>query len=104
MPVIAQGELLAGIEAAANPSRRAALRTWYEQTINEVTEVLPVNSAVAERYAQVYSALRKAGTPISSNDMWIAAIALTHDLIVVTADRAFDFVPGLKAEDWSGSR
>ena len=103
MPVIAQGELLAGIEAAASPARQAALLVWYKRTVNEVTEVLPVTSAVAEQYARIYSTLRKAGTPISSNDMWIAAIALAHDLIVVTADRDLEFVPGLLVEDWSKS-
>ena len=103
MPVIAQGELLAGIEAATSPARQAALLVWYKRTVNEVTEVLPVTSAVAEQYARIYSTLRKAGTPISSNDMWIAAIALAHDLIVVTADRDLEFVPGLLVEDWSKS-
>jgi tRNA(fMet)-specific endonuclease VapC len=101
MPVIAQGELLAGIEAAASPSRKAALRIWDEKTVNEVTEVLPVTSAVAEQYARIYASLRRAGTPISSNDIWIAAIAFANDLIVVTADRDLDVVPGLRTENWS---
>ncbi len=101
MPVIAQGELIAGIEVAGNPARRAALREWYERTIHGVAEVLPITSEVAEQYGRIFGTLRKAGIPISSNDIWIAAIAATHDLILVTSDQDFSRIPGLTIENWT---
>jgi predicted nucleic acid-binding protein len=58
MPVIVQGELLAGIDVAGSPARRAALRVWYQHTIHEVAEVLPITSEAAEEYACIFGILR----------------------------------------------
>ncbi|MGH8499346.1 MAG: PIN domain-containing protein [Methylococcales bacterium] len=49
----------------------------------------------------IRATLEKAGTPIGANDLWIAAHALTEDLVLVTNNlREFDRVPGLNAENW----
>ena len=40
--------------------------------------------------------LKRAGTPIPDNDLWIAALAMEHDLALVTRDRHFDKVPQLR--------
>jgi len=47
-------------------------------------------------YAAVRLELRKAGTPIPSNDVWIAALCRQHSLPVVSRDRHFDAAPGLR--------
>jgi predicted nucleic acid-binding protein len=44
--------------------------------------------------------LKRAGTPIPSNDVWIAALCRQHSLPVVSRDRHFDAVPGLKRLHW----
>jgi tRNA(fMet)-specific endonuclease VapC len=44
--------------------------------------------------------LRKAGPPIPAVDMMIAAIARANNLVLVTADRHFDLISGLKVENW----
>jgi tRNA(fMet)-specific endonuclease VapC len=45
--------------------------------------------------------LRRAGTPIGPNDLWIAAQALAEDLTLVTGnEREFARVPGLRVENW----
>lgn len=44
-------------------------------------------------YSQVYVQLRKQGTPIPTNDLWIAALVLQHDLILCSRDNHFDFLP-----------
>lgn len=75
MPVIAQAELLVGIELAASEPRKQVLRALYEQVTAETTEILTITSQVAERYAHVFAALRRRGKPIPTNDLWIAAIA-----------------------------
>ncbi|MBX3434380.1 MAG: PIN domain-containing protein [Pirellulales bacterium] len=51
-------------------------------------------------YARIATALRKRGTPIPANDVWIAAQALQHSLTLDTRDEHFCKVPGLKL--WRG--
>jgi tRNA(fMet)-specific endonuclease VapC len=59
--------------------------------------VLPLDRTTAERYAAVYAALKKAATPIPTNDMWIAASAIQHGLALFSYDRHFRIVPGLRS-------
>ena len=54
-----------------------------------------MDALTAERHAEVYVALRAAGTPIPTNDMWIAASALQHGLPLLTFDLHFRGFPGL---------
>ncbi len=100
MPVVAQAELLAGVELIEEEGRRDRLRELYRFAVAQATEVLGITSQVAEQYAQIFADLRRKGTPIETNDMWIAAIAQVHDLILVTNDAGFRFVDGLTIEDW----
>ncbi|NBC30846.1 MAG: PIN domain-containing protein [Spirochaetes bacterium] len=55
----------------------------------------PLTLQTAEFYSYVYQQLRSEGTPIPTNDMWIAATALEHGLAVYTRDAHFAAVPGL---------
>ncbi len=43
--------------------------------------------------AALYVHLRKQGTPIPTNDIWIAALALEHSLVIYTRDAHFDHLP-----------
>ena len=62
---------------------------------------LPFDDSCAEIYGKVRADLAKAGTPISSNDLQIASIALANNLILVTHNvREFSRIEGLKIEDW----
>ncbi|MFA0744759.1 MAG: hypothetical protein LASZOEIN_001556 [Candidatus Fervidibacter sp.] len=101
MPVIVQGELLAGIELAASEAKKEELRRLYEQVLAQATEILPVTSEVAEWYARIFAQLRRKGKPIPINDIWIAAIALAYGLILVTSDEHFQHIDGLQVEDWT---
>ena len=101
MPVVAQAELLAGVELATGLKRRKELRKLYENAVAQAIEILDVTSAVAEKFATIFSNLRRRGKPIETNDIWIAAIAQAHDLTVVTNDEHFKLVEMLKAEDWT---
>ena len=49
----------------------------------------------AEFYAHVYERLRRQGTPIPSNDIWIAAVAMEQGLALYSYDRHFDHVDGM---------
>ncbi|NNJ27568.1 type II toxin-antitoxin system VapC family toxin [Alienimonas chondri] len=66
--------------------------------------VIPLDEAIALRFAEVAAALRNAGTPKPTPDLLIAATALHHGLTMVTANRRdFDPVPGLPVEDWTAA-
>lgn len=52
------------------------------------------------KYAEVRSELKKAGTPIPANDGWIAALCRQHDLPLLSQDKHFDSVKGLRRVDW----
>lgn len=62
---------------------------------------LPFDDAAAEAYGRLRAALEKQGTLIGPNDLLIAAIALAHNVTLVTHNtREFECVPGLTLEDW----
>jgi tRNA(fMet)-specific endonuclease VapC len=52
-------------------------------------EIVSVDEGTADRYAAIVDSLRSAGTPIPTNDIWIAACAMQHGLRLVTMDRHF---------------
>ena len=62
---------------------------------------LPFDDDAASVYGDIRAYLAQQGTPIGSNDLQIAAIALNRNLILVTHNtREFSRVPGLSWEDW----
>ena len=99
--VISQGELLGGVESLPDGRRKAELRRLYEGVIGSAGLPIPIDAAIAERYSILVGQLKRAGRPIVTNDMWIAATALVHDLVVVTNDAHFEFVNGLRIENWA---
>ena len=59
------------------------------------TVVVPITADTAEWFATVKQQLRRKGTPIPINDVWIAASALEHGATLVSLDRHFENVDGL---------
>lgn len=57
--------------------------------------VLLPDRETAEQYARLFVQLRRTGTPVPTNDLWIAALALQHGLRVLTRDRHFARIPQL---------
>lgn len=64
-------------------------------------------SVVPKEAADYYASLKKhaeqQGTPLSENDLWIAATAMAFNAILVTADSDFQQIAGfgLQVEDWT---
>ncbi len=62
--------------------------------------VLSCDPQTARQYGQVKDKLRRKGRPIPENDIWVAAIALQHNLTLITRDAHFSEVERLKIETW----
>lgn len=58
-------------------------------------KIFPVDAETADYYAEVLLQLKKAGTPIPTNDIWIAACAFQHGYKVFTRDQHFEKIAGL---------
>lgn len=91
-------ELLKGAE-------RSSRKSDVLRRLDELCRVVPVRYAVnrtlCEHYAQQFTRLRAAGTPIGANDLWIACQALADDCTLVTNNTGeFARVAGLKMENW----
>ena len=61
----------------------------------DAREVLPCDLETARHYGVIENALRAKGRPIPANDVWSAALAQHHELIVVTRDAHFGEVDSL---------
>ena len=95
---ITEMELRYGL--AWNPRVTENKREAIMDTLASVT-ILPFNSAAAGQAAEIRALLKSQGTPIGPYDVLIAATALQHNLIMVTANqREFERVPGLRLENW----
>ena len=90
---IVAGEVRFGL--LNNPDMRGAARV--EGTLAQI-EARPFDGPCAPAYASIRLALR--GQEFGGNDMLIAAQAITYDATLVSADRGFERVDGLKLENW----
>jgi tRNA(fMet)-specific endonuclease VapC len=57
--------------------------------------VVFADEQTTHHYATLYRQLRRQGTPMPTNDLWIAAPALQHDLVLYARDEHFDHLPQL---------
>jgi tRNA(fMet)-specific endonuclease VapC len=85
---------------ALNPQRAQKVEPAIVSLLASVT-ILPFSTVEAEQAAQIRATLKSQGQPIGAYDVLIAATALQHKLLMVTANqREFDRVPGLQTETW----
>ena len=95
---ITVGEMVYG---AYLSSRREHFLRQLEERVWPNVRVLPFNQSAGETYGRLRAELEQAGTPLAEPDLRIAAIALTHNLTVITGNvRHFARVPGLRMENW----
>ena len=87
------GELLGGfaLGARAGANRRLLSRFLSSPRV----KLLGLAAETAEHYADVHAQLRRRGKPIPSNDMWVAASAREHGLVLFTRDIHFREIEGL---------
>ena len=89
------GEFKAGIDIATKKGRKA--KELLDEFLDDpAVMVVPCTDETADYYAMIYKALRERGTPLPTNDIWIAAAALEHGAVVLSGDSHFSRVPMLK--------
>ena len=93
LSMVVVGELLFGFRNGTCFERNA--KQLDEFLAIDRVSVLPVTRTTADRFGRSAAALRKAGTPIPSNDIWIAAHAFESSAELLTFDGHFATVPGL---------
>jgi tRNA(fMet)-specific endonuclease VapC len=98
LPFIVLGELRAGfavgrlVLGSPGPRNEAVLRRFL---LKAGVRILYAEEQTTHHYGAVYRQLRKQGTPIPTNDMWIAALVLQHSLVLCARDAHFDVLPQL---------
>jgi tRNA(fMet)-specific endonuclease VapC len=91
--LVTLAELKAGFYGGSQRQRNEEL---LQRFLSRPTAgVLLPGRETAEHYARLFVQLKRAGTPVPDNDLWIAAQALEHDLILITRDRHFRHIPQL---------
>ncbi len=91
IPFVTLAEIKAGFLAGKR-------RRPNEAALHAFLNLPGVGALYADRettdvYARLYFHLRKSGTPIPTNDLWIASLAVQHQLILLTRDEHFDKLP-----------
>lgn len=96
IPVIVLGEYRYGI---AQSRWRDRHESWLRQSLS-FCRVLEITDPTTLHYAEVRAQLRKAGKPIPSNDLWIAALCRQYNLPILSRDKHFDWVEGVRRIAW----
>lgn len=92
VPTIVLGEYYFGL-------RQSRYRHRYEDWLRHhlpLTEIVTVTQVTAEFYSDIRLELKRAGKPIPTNDLWVAALARQHTLPVLSNDTHFDVVRGIR--------
>lgn len=91
LPTVALGELVLGFTLGSRRERNERELAAFLK--HPRVKTLPVDRDVAEIWGDLVARLRRAGTPVPLNDVWIAAAAVRHGADVVTFDPHFERIP-----------
>ncbi|MFQ5737428.1 MAG: type II toxin-antitoxin system VapC family toxin [Acidobacteriota bacterium] len=91
LPFVVLGELRAGFAVGSHGvQNERALRQFL---MKDGVDVLFADDQTTHHYAGLYRQLRQQGSPIPTNDIWIAALVLQHNLVLYARDHHFDHLP-----------
>ena len=96
IPVIVLGEYRYGIAQSRN---RASYESWLTGLLQDCF-VLDITEPTSQYYADITLELKRKGKPIPTNDLWIAALCRQHSLPLLSCDRHFDLLAGIKRIGW----
>ena len=95
LPFVVIAELRAGFEAGTQAGANAVILNAFLSSPS-VRELYP-NATTLHIYAKLFADLRCRGTPIPTNDLWIASLCVQNNLPLATSDKHFSLVPSLVA-------
>jgi tRNA(fMet)-specific endonuclease VapC len=93
LPFVVLGELRAGFQHGRRQAENE--RTLRRFLLKDGIATLFADDQTTHHYASIFRQLRRQGTPIPTNDMWLAALVLQHNLVLHARDRHFDHLPQL---------
>lgn len=93
IPLIVLAELRAGFAHGSSREKNERVLTRFLNT--DGVFVLAPDEQTTHFYADAYAYLRRQGKPIPTNDLWIAALAIQHQLVLFDRDSDFDHLPQL---------
>ena len=94
VPFITIAELRGGFAMGTRgKANEQVLRTFLAKA--NVMSLYP-DERTTHEYSAIYQQLRRQGTPIPTNDIWIAALVLQHDLTLYARDAHFDHLPQIR--------
>ena len=102
LSVVVLGELVAGFQAGGR--RQENEKRLRQFLAAPRVRVLGIDEETVPPYAAIHYELRRRGTPVGLNDVWIAATAYQHGLRVVTLDADFQKIPQVLVEYIQPSR
>lgn len=91
-PSVVLGEYYFGI-------RQSRQRRHYEDWLRRylpLTEIATITAATASSYADIRLELKQRGKPVPSNDAWVAALARQHGEPILSNDKHFDLISGVR--------
>lgn len=91
LPFVVVGELRAGFLCGSRSERNEANLVRFLSAPR--VDVLFADEETTHHYARLFRQLRSQGTPIPTNDLWTAALAVQHGLHLFARDRHFDHLP-----------
>jgi tRNA(fMet)-specific endonuclease VapC len=98
MSFVTYAELLKGAEGSAN---KADVLRRLQGLTRQVPVLYRTSASLCEHYAAQSVRLKRTGTPVGSNDLWIACHALAEAAVLVSNNESeFKRVTGLKVENW----
>jgi tRNA(fMet)-specific endonuclease VapC len=93
LPFVILGELRAGFLCGTLARRNESVLVRFLNRPR--VRLLFPDEGTTHHYARVFAQLRAQGTPIPTNDMWVAALVLQHDLLLYSRDTHYDHLPQL---------
>ncbi len=96
VPAVVIGELYYGAYKSGRPEEnRQTVATFAAARV-----ILNSDAGTGDAYGQIKYALRLKGRPIPENDIWIAALTLQYDCILISRDTHYDEIENLRTRQW----
>ncbi|MEP7293085.1 MAG: type II toxin-antitoxin system VapC family toxin [Chloroflexota bacterium] len=96
IPAVVIGEMYYGAYKSGRPDKNRQIVSEFA----EKRQVIRCDAHTGDAYGQIKYALRIKGRPIPENDIWIAALALQYDGILITRDAHYSEVENLRTQKW----